>query len=399
MPLRDFLRRGSEHQSSPNDSSEASGASGYPDYPQQPVPEIKFVRSDTTTQEVITPPVYEGDYDHQQQHEPEQRPSTASSVTSSSSRRGFKLFHRSRSPSDAVTTGIEAGASASPPRPQRDSSHRLSSLLHRDRDRAAGSGGSPRNSSSVSVNLPRDLPRINTDVGDKQDREAQWEKRATVLVQGNPQFSSPLSPTPLSPGENWGARSRSSSRSGCIDRQGDVNIQEAIRLHENGELEKSTQMFGQLADPNGANNTLSQVLYGLALRHGWGCVKNEEQAVVYLQAAATNSASIESEALRSGMKKGGAAKGELVLAIFELANCFRNGWGLQKDPVAARQYYETAANLGDTDAMNEAAWCYLEGFGGKKDKYTAAKYYRLAEEHGSKTLGNSWIWKDKYNPK
>lgn len=68
------------------------------------------------------------------------------------------------------------------------------------------------------------------------------------------------------------------------------------------------------------------------------------------------------------MKKGGAAKGELVLAIFELANCFRNGWGIKKDPVAAKEYYETAANLGDTDAMNEAAWCYLEGFGCRKDK-------------------------------
>lgn len=68
------------------------------------------------------------------------------------------------------------------------------------------------------------------------------------------------------------------------------------------------------------------------------------------------------------MKRGGAAKGELVLAIFELANCFRHGWGVAKDPVAARQYYETAANLGDTDAMNEAGWCFLEGFGGKKDR-------------------------------
>ena len=68
------------------------------------------------------------------------------------------------------------------------------------------------------------------------------------------------------------------------------------------------------------------------------------------------------------MKKGGAAKGELVLAIFELANCFRQGWGVKKDAVAAKQYYETAANLGDTDAMNEVAWCYLEGFGCKKDK-------------------------------
>ena len=68
------------------------------------------------------------------------------------------------------------------------------------------------------------------------------------------------------------------------------------------------------------------------------------------------------------MKKGGAAKGELVLAMYELANSFRNGWGIKKDPVAAKQYYETAANLGDTDAMNEVAWCYTEGFGCKKDK-------------------------------
>jgi hypothetical protein len=26
-----------------------------------------------------------------------------------------------------------------------------------------------------------------------------------------------------------------------------------------------------------------------------------------------------------------------VLAIFELANCFRHGWGIPKDPVAAKQ--------------------------------------------------------------
>ena len=68
------------------------------------------------------------------------------------------------------------------------------------------------------------------------------------------------------------------------------------------------------------------------------------------------------------MKKGGAAKGELVLAMYELANSFRHGWGVDMDPVAARSYYETAANLGDTDAMNEVARCYEEGFGGKKDK-------------------------------
>jgi TPR repeat protein len=115
--------------------------------------------------------------------------------------------------------------------------------------------------------------------------------------------------------------------------------------------------------------------------------------------AAANSAEVEKLALGAGMKKGGAAKGELVLAMYELANCFRNGWGIKKDPAAAKHYYETAANLGDTDAMNEVAWCYTEGFGTKKDKFKAAQFLRLAESKGNKTLGNTWIWKDKYNPK
>jgi hypothetical protein len=59
--------------------------------------------------------------------------------------------------------------------------------------------------------------------------------------------------------------------------------------------------------------------------------------VGYLSAAASNAATVESMALQAGVKKGGAAKGELVLAIFELANCFRHGWGIPKDPVAAKQ--------------------------------------------------------------
>jgi len=169
-----------------------------------------------------------------------------------------------------------------------------------------------------------------------------------------------------------------------------VDIQEAIRLHEKGDLEASTALFGRLAEPNGANNALAQVLYGLALRHAWGISPDPSQAVHYLSMAAANSASIESLALKAGITKGGAAKGELVLAMYELANCFRNGWGIKRDPAAAKMYYETAANLGDTDAMNEVAWCYLEGFGCKKDKFQAAQFLRLAETKGNKTLGNTW---------
>lgn len=38
------------------------------------------------------------------------------------------------------------------------------------------------------------------------------------------------------------------------------------RVALSSDLEQSTAMFGRLADPKGANNPLSQVLYGLALR-------------------------------------------------------------------------------------------------------------------------------------
>ncbi|KAL4786639.1 hypothetical protein BJX76DRAFT_96516 [Aspergillus varians] len=335
-----------------------------------PVPEIRFIR-DATPQQIIIPPNRLDDEDHLASPRPS---------SSSSHRRSLNPFHRSRSPSDSLEP-------ASPTRPRGE--RRLSHLLRRDR----------RGSSSSSVNIPPDLPQIALNTGDEQEREAQWEKRATVLAQRSPQYGSPS----LSPGPSIGLGSETvrpqSSHSRINDPEGDVNVQEAIRLHEAGELEQSTNMFGQLADPNGANNAISQVLYGLALRHGWGCTPDPERAVTYLSAAASNSASIEAEALEAGLKKGGAAKGELVLAIFELGNCFRNGWGVKKDPAAARQYFETAANLGDADAMNEVAWCYLEGFGGKKDKFLAAKYYRLAEGKGNKIMGNSWIWKDKYNPK
>lgn len=91
------------------------------------------------------------------------------------------------------------------------------------------------------------------------------------------------------------------------------------------------------------------------------------------------------------MKKGGAAKGELVLAIFELANCFRHGWGVDRDPLAARNYYETAANLGDTDAMNEAAWCYLEGFGCKKDKASHREKQLANTGMGDEGAGKRWV--------
>ncbi|TRX98903.1 hypothetical protein FHL15_000245 [Xylaria flabelliformis] len=419
-------------------------------------PEFTFIRSDTNTREIIYPPSH-----------PVNRHLSARETGSAASkaRRSLDVFRpRSRGSSLLSASGDSDGDS-----PTKKEHRRLSQRLGLARH-------APRTSEYVPDNLPENLPQINiTNSNDpttaetkeaKEAREQQWEKRATILATTNEERQRSRSRSvSASPSPSYTDLGSYNNANGGMDtspprvssKEIDQDIQEAIRLHEEGDLERSTQLFGRLADPYGANNPLSQVLYGLALRHGWGCEPDVERAVTYLSAAASNAATVETMALKAGVKKGGAAKGELVLAIFELANCFRHGWGIAKDPVAAKQYYETAANLGDTgefithsinssfmpaisesrtcggasklgrlissiDAMNEAAWCYLEGFGCKKDKlrflrcalgtqqleaelfswdprFQAARYYRLAEKSGSKTLGNTWIWKEKYNPK
>ncbi|TVY45138.1 hypothetical protein LSUB1_G000727 [Lachnellula subtilissima] len=334
-------------------------------------PQFTFMRSDTYTQEIISPPTFPsvGSSKHPVA---DGRDGNAESRTSGM----FKGRSRSSSAVSAVSTSSHISTG------DKSKSKRLSERLHL------------RKSQITSTSVPSDLPEISAADGDAG--ESQWERRATILARENEKsWSRPVTPSGPSTADLPGFSSMTLGEAGrhkgaVPTKQADDDIQEAIRLHETGELETSTRMFGRLADPNGENNALSQVLYGLALRSGWGCTPDPGAAVKYLSAAASNAALIEELALKAGLKKGGAAKGELVLAIFELANCFRYGWGVAIDKLAAKQYYETAANLGDTDAMNEVAWCYVEGFGCKKDKWAAAKYYRLAEQGGSKTLGNSW---------
>lgn len=324
--------------------------------------EFTFVRTDTHTEEVIHPPFYDGDDSEPTLESTAPGAEDTTQPTTPERRRVLGRFRKSSSAS-AVSASPETHTERK----------RLSQRLHIT--------PKSRSTSTSSVNLPSDLPTIEdayNESGDRENKEAKWEERATILATKASGSSPASTPAIVGPPTSSladlnrnidGKKSQTSSRPRSVsDAQGDANIQEAIRLHEAGgpeNLEAATEMFGRLAEQG---NVLSQVLYGLSLRHGWGITADPTRAVQYLSAAASNSASIESEALKSGMKRGGAAKGELVLAIFELANCFRNGWGVDVDKKAAREYYETAANLGDTDAMNEAAWCYLEGFGGKKDK-------------------------------
>lgn len=327
------------------------------------IPEFTIMRTTTTQEEILQPPDYPDQESPKDKKKAKEHRHTL----------GFRRSSNAEQTKDPTAQVAELSV-----RPK--SERRLSNRLHLSRHSRSPSAES-------SQNLPQDLPDAPTAVGPagkgpaaaeeekgvNEQREAQWEKRATMLAQSNPLLEQQQQQQQQQNSQQDNSRGRSRSRSPSLsDSKGDENIQEAIRLHEIGELGLSTAMFGRLADPKAQNNALAQVLYGLALRHGWGVAPEPERAIRYLSLAASNSAAVERAALEAGMQKGGAAKGELVLAIYELANCFRHGWGVKRDAVAARQYYETAANLGDTDAMEEAATCYVEGLGGPKDKVSEA---------------------------
>ncbi|RKP26879.1 hypothetical protein SYNPS1DRAFT_13546 [Syncephalis pseudoplumigaleata] len=185
----------------------------------------------------------------------------------------------------------------------------------------------------------------------------------------------------------------------------ELMVQEGIRYHEQNELEKATECFRRAAELNNPNGMF---LYGISLRHGWGCESQPTAAFKYLQKAAESAVvDISNGKIPAGVDaltnastsgpKAAVAKKELVLAIHELGVCFRHGWGVPKNKQTAVYYFELAANMGDPDAQNDLGFCYYHGEGVKRDLYKAAKYYRLAHKQGVTVMGNSWIFKKKYD--
>lgn len=376
----------------------------------QPIPEFTFLRTTTHDQEVIKPPHYPEDDKDDRDAFVAAKKADAEGKSPEKAKKRRSLFRNrsgtvpSRTPSSKSVKSIKSDNGAyttphgSPPLPQGahgfatpsptrpDMKRKLSERLHLSGGRARAAS----RASDTSPNLPDDLdfapepipapleaPDARGKVKEVESKEArakreeQWVKRACALAMnlhvptaGPWGMAGSLASANTTPG-----RKRTGS---FVDEKEEVNIQEAIRLHESGNLERSTAIFGRLADPKGTNNPLSQVLYGLALRHGWGIEPSYDLAILYLSLAARTSAQIEQ------LGNAGEAKGELILAMFELGNCYRFGWGCKIDKAAARVFYEVAANLGDPDALEEAAWCCMEGFGGSKDKVSFRRFLFLS---------------------
>jgi len=170
-------------------------------------------------------------------------------------------------------------------------------------------------------------------------------------------------------------------------------VQLGIQHHEANRLKDSATCFEKGAKELGGCGA-GMLMWGLALRHGWGCDKDEKQGFKWLRKAA-ESAVVDLETARGGMDSG-AVQSELVFAIYEVAQCFFQGWGVSKDQKMAVSYYAVAARLGDMDAQHDLAFCLANGKGCKKDRKESARWYRAAVAQGASDVGLAWIYKEKF---
>ncbi|KAL0241133.1 hypothetical protein GEMRC1_006368 [Eukaryota sp. GEM-RC1] len=62
-------------------------------------------------------------------------------------------------------------------------------------------------------------------------------------------------------------------------------------------------------------------------------------------------------------------------AMANLAFCYKNGEGIEKDHSKAVYWFHKAADLDDSDAMSNLAFCYKNGEGIEKDHSKAVYWF------------------------
>ncbi|PQE12825.1 cell cycle inhibitor Nif1 protein [Rutstroemia sp. NJR-2017a BBW] len=240
MPLLDLLKKKDKVAGHDLQSPRADPEAG---------PVFTFMRSDTHTQEVISPPTFSTS---------EADPPSAK--RSSHENRATRLF-KGRPRSNSGESGVSGASGAS-------SSHSHSSNTSTPKPphgtRKISERFGLRKYEAGSSHVPSDLPEITVEAAaeDKARAEVQWEKRATILAQQNERSIS-------RPGSSYGSSNNGASggaRNGVVaSRNTDEDLQEGIRLHESGQFEEATKIFARLADPHGDNHALSQILYNIQL--------------------------------------------------------------------------------------------------------------------------------------
>lgn len=181
----------------------------------------------------------------------------------------------------------------------------------------------------------------------------------------------------------------------------DEHVDKAIELHQHGDLKESTY---HLRIASKQNHPTGMLLYALACRHGWGMRANPKEGVALLRRAVdkimlevAEDEDTTGQLPASDLMEKKSHRAQFALAVYELGVSHLNGWGVEQDKALALRCFEIAGTWGDVDALTEAGFCYAQGIGCKKNLKKAAKFYRQAAENGVSMVGNSWIYKSKYD--
>jgi len=143
----------------------------------------------------------------------------------------------------------------------------------------------------------------------------------SLQVPSSPHTPPPRTPSPLA---TTSARKNDLRQPDLADQL----LQEGIQHHEANRLREAAIAFERSAKTPGGSG-VGMLMWGLTLRHGWGCPKDESLGFSWLRRAA-EAAVGDLERARAGLDVS-AVRGELVLAIYEVGQCFFHGWGVKKD--------------------------------------------------------------------
>lgn len=162
----------------------------------------------------------------------------------------------------------------------------------------------------------------------------------------------------------------------------------------------------KLYDACSDGNAEACFLYGMALRHGYGVVPDEEESFHYLFAATGLKSELHDVLeieinpfkLENDQSIPDVPPAPSAAAVYECGISYLNGYGMvHEDEFKALKFLEKAASMGHIDAM-----CLCGDVLSKKsdirnrDLARAAAWFRISEKRGAHLIGAGWIYKDKY---
>ncbi|AQZ17638.1 DSF2 (YBR007C) [Zygosaccharomyces parabailii] len=176
--------------------------------------------------------------------------------------------------------------------------------------------------------------------------------------------------------------------------------------HRRNNIANLDQSARKLHDACNSGNREACLLYGMALRHGYGVIPDYKESLHYLFAATGLKSeqhdvldlNIDPFELEHGHKIPELAPEPEAPALYEIALAYLKAYGTDhEDEAKGLKYLEKAASLSHLDAMclSGTIWSKRSSVR-KKDLARAAAWFRIAEKRGAHLIGADWIYKDKY---